>query len=324
MRKHKGATIIGVVAVVGALVWMRALASWRPQVVARVRFKATQIFFSRDGQRLIVADELRDRQAFRWNGTQNLVADQVRELVDTDGFLTTFPRIWFNWQPQRLYFSWKRDQNIELEMPRAVSLKSLASTPNFPPAYSKARGEIYGQAQGVIFVWNARDGKLKKRVKFLKSAPQKVIFSPDAKRLLAYEKLPDGNGFLRCYDVQSGKMTKTVHQTTDLGAMGFSPDANLFWFVQSLGGNSGDFNVLRADNWKWLWSADCAGPVKWLPDGRIGIVGKHGFSWRRASGSRLQQVSGPFAPVSDWALSPDGNWTYSVESSGLIRRWRAR
>ena len=276
MTRRTRALAIGGVALVGAALWMRELASWRPQLVAKARFWPTFIRFESDGKRFLVADGFGHKQIFSTNGALDANATTVSG-VDPFNPITTSPCILFNSFPPRLYSSLWRGESIELQVPNGVALRDLASTRDFASGYSKTRREIYKEAQRVIFVWNARNGKLEKRVR-LGNTPSMIarsIFSPDGKWLIAFEKLPDGNGFLRRYDGQTGKMVQLINQTTDVKSLGFSPDGRLFWFVQEV--SMGDLNVFRTNTWKWMWSDNCTGVVKWLPDGRVGIVQKDGF-----------------------------------------------
>jgi len=200
-----------------------------------------------------------------------------------------------------------------------------------PPhaSWSKARREVYGELSGEIWIWDWDNGKLKRRVRYAKFSSKDAIFSPDGKWLLAVEQMPKGNDFLRRYDVQRENMGVFVDQAPAFDALGFSPDGRFLWFVrQNSMGKPVSFHIAPNTgfkiNWSLVRSHKCFGASKWLPDGLIGIVQEKGFSWRDASGREIGHLPGPFGTISDWTLSPDGNWIVSVERSGIIRRWRAR
>lgn len=142
--------------------------------------------------------------------------------------------------------------------------------------------------------------------------------------------------YLRLYHVQTGNLEIPRSpelpelQSNEIRGFGFSPDARFIWFTGNLG-SSPNLIAIRSANRQIAFGADSTGPVKWLPDNRIGIVTESGFEFRDENGALLQRLPGPFDStntpkevVTDWALSPDGNWIYSAEQSGIIRRWRAR
>lgn len=322
LKKRNWALIIGFVAVVGGVFWMRALASWRPKTFAKVDFNSTKILFSRDQKRLIVADDSGnsgDKQIFIVATGAVDESKKARDEFDSDFYgSSTFPRYEHNDQESAIYVRLTADKTICLEGTEGRGERFFRDK-RYALRGSKARREIYGEARGEIWIWDW-NGKLKKRFRYIRKVVENAIFSPDGKWLLAYEKWPDRNGFLRRYDVRSGKMVETVNQFTELRSMDFSPNGFFFWWAKD---SQGYFEVVRTDTWKWQWGADCAGPVKWLPDNRVGIVKENGFEFRDARGKFLQSLPGPIK-VSDWALSPDGNWIYSCETSGMIRKWRAR
>lgn len=180
---------------------------------------------------------------------------------------------------------------------------------------------------------------MKKRLNYMQSleAEADAIFSPDGEWLLASEKEQGSHyGQLRRFEVQTGKATSSLNQFTSSRSFGFSPDGRFLWFVEEDGyGIKFKFHVATNPNSILgatdKWSQSCSGPPKWLPDGRIGLVKPDGFEWRDASGRLLGRLPGPFQSlrvtpsyVQSWALSPDGNYIYSAEQSGTIRRWRAR
>jgi WD40 repeat protein len=323
MKQRKWALIIGVVVFIGGVFWMRALVSWRPVTFAQVPFTPTKIVFSRDQKRLIVADNEenpRDKQIWNWKNGAVDESNKARDEFDgdLDGF-STFPRYERKTAESAIYVRLTADKTICLEGTEGGVGRFLGDK-RYALGSSKALREIYGEAKGEIWIWDWK-GKLKKRVRYIRKVVENAIFSPDGKWLVAYEKWPDRNGFLRRYDVRSGKMVKTVNQFTDLRSMGFSPNGFFFWWVQE--SSPSDLNVVRTDTWNWQWSTQCVVPVKWLSDNRIGIVKKNGFEFRDARGKVLQSLPGP-VNVSDWTLSPDGDWIYSAETSGIIRKWRAR
>ncbi len=331
--KRKFALGIGVLAVVGAVFWMRALASWRPVTVVKMSFAPTQIHLSGDGEKLLLKDDTGKNAQILNLKTGLLDANSKRaaNFFEENG-LPTLPRV----SPVRvdlktnsiysrsgIYLSYSIENVFRL---------ARDGHEGFQTAVSPQRGEIYCELFGSIWIWNAKDKKLKKRVKFAKESPIKSIFSPDGQRLLARSGKPDGSRVLSCYDVQSGKRLAVITQISGSYDFGWSPDGQHLWFTNGDGYMNHSFQAIRALNFRPLWSAECAGRVKWLPDNRIGIVGRRQFSWRDATGRELSRLPGPIQngplptgkQIEDWVISPDGNFIYSAQQSGVIRRWRAR
>jgi hypothetical protein len=64
---------------------------------------------------------------------------------------------------------------------------------NSKTAWSKARNEVYYHWDNEVWIWNWDSGKLKKRVRYMKTGTPETTatVSPDGKWILAYEQLPD-------------------------------------------------------------------------------------------------------------------------------------
>ncbi len=162
--------------------------------------------------------------------------------------------------------------------------------------------------------------------------------SPDGKWRLIFEDdgLADAGNNLLLIEARTGKKRAYIGRRSEIISCGFSSDGQLIYAVTDsqtggFGGGVQTLDVYRIRDAQKIWSTSYVGPVKWLPDGRIGIVERDGFSWRDEMGKEVQHLPGPLQNslawsrgITDWALSPDGNWIYSSELSGAIYRWRAR
>lgn len=337
--KFKVPLAIGIVAALGAALWMRQIASWRPHVVARLSVKQGYMVLSRDGRRMLV----RGFGKSIMSGSRAVVLDLASESID------------FNPQPIRRF--WKANA-IERHLSLNKSHTQLVFTPErgqpvllagqiAPQSFDfdasgagasqfkwfKARSEIYREGYNDLRIWDTRTGKLKTQIHDWRG-----VLSPDGLSSLRFTLSPGGVNALIRYHVPSGKFAaliarrKTAFGDYGSGECGWSPDGKFIWFVrQDLRGDYLDFNVVRVADSKPMWSAPCAGPSKWLPDGRIGIMQQGGFSWRDASGREIGRASGPLPGTkailfgaAEWEASPDGRWIYDMDNSGTIRRWRAK
>lgn len=342
--KRKFALGIGIVALVGIALWMRALASWRPQIVARLDLTPIEMRLSKDGRFLAVTGFIKPIAKTRAYRVKSAVLDlqnftvrsdaRALDEFDTQYAAQNFPRVTLNAQ-NRLEFCPAPGQKVLLADKNAAGGFNFALSRNVAShlAWSKARREVYRESKGVIFIWDWNTGNLKKRLRYLKPGSLHTIaFSPDGLSLLAFDQSQQGVNSLRLYDVPTGQETRVIHRGgrrvtgTRAEAFGWSPDGKAIWFVrQDQMVQFLDFNVVRAADFKPMWSAPCAGISKWLPDGHIGIVQHDGFSFRDALGRETGHTFGPLGNAMDWEAAPDGNFIYSAEKPGLlIRRWRAK
>lgn len=316
-------------AMAGVAFWMRELASWRPKVVGRVNINAQRLYISRDGGSLIVRGNHKEQIVALKSGATRSKWHFVDDFELQHG-LETYPRVWVDENQARLYFSPLRGKKIPLEGVQGSNQSNLfPANQGVNASWSKLNREVYGEAEGAIFIWDWNSGKLKKRARYGKFRQRAVRFSPDGKWLLAYER---GAGKAHClwrYDVRTGTKATLIKKGRDFFDFGFSPDGTKIYFVQSDGNLV--FQVVRSSDFKPMWGANWAGSAKWLPDGRIGIIQTDGFEWRDASGRVTLRLLGPFNQLkhikerpADWVPSPDGKWIYSVNLDGAIWRWRAR
>ncbi len=342
-KSRKLAAGIGIVALVGAALWMRELASWRPVTLVKFELNLVYMVMSRDGQTLLVGGMSTRPKPFEEVLMEVGAAGGAINLHATPAQRSHFwkqgaPRPWIALNQSRTQFIFSPAPGKKVLLagkihPHYFDLDaSNSGASHF--AWSKARGEIYRESYGEISTWDCKSGRLKKRYFAFKPKPNSprivVSFSPDGQSLLT------STGSLLRYDVPTGKLIRLIHRSSQ-GAggsrivdFGWSPDGKSFWFVRrSVAEDYLDFNVLRATDSALLWSAPCAGPSKWLPDGRIGLMEQGGFSWRDASGREIGHLPGPLAgsrlaDEPQWEATPDGNWIYSCEEGGIIRRWRAK
>ncbi len=323
---------------VGMGLWMRELASWRPVVVGKVAFPPAQLIFSRDG-RFLLAQSAPD---FGVRGTifdfqdGSLNSDPYAvHAFDKNHGLETFPRIWFDNDKKRFLFSPAPGKIVAL----AMGIRNESELMSFEEGlvktgWSQKQREVYGEAGGNLYIWDWNTGKLKRRVRYSQKSISQAVFSPDGSLLLALELKAKASSILRLYNAATGRLIATPIETqlNLVRDFGFSPDGQFIWNTRVAGG-SPNFEATRLIGREIVFSTDSTGPVKWLPDGRIGIVKENGFEWRDSKGNLLTRLPGPFQSqtlkglltyVKDWVLSPDGKWIYSCEQSGTIRRWRAR
>jgi len=334
--KRKWLFAISIAAMIGMALWLRELASQPPVVVAK-GFEPWRLRFSGDG-RLLLAEDYFQEKGLLFNVQKSMVDANFNPRYIRDFDENYGPKTWphVGEIDGRSYFSAARGQKIALQDSgnRLRLYSQGTSWKNIRAGWSKSRGEVYRALRGEIWIWNW-NGKLKRRVGYVDASIYRdSVFSPDGKRLLAYEMLPMGQAFLQLYDVQTGKMTARIGESVGFRGFGFSPDGQRIWFVSDrMSGSKEPFGlqVVRTHDAKILWHSACFGPVKWLPDGRIGLVEGDGFSWRDAAGRQTQHLPGPVLTpgivpedLTDWVLSPDGRWIYSCERSGVVRRWRAR
>jgi WD40 repeat protein len=324
--KSKWAWGIGVIAFIGAALWMRELASWRPQTVARVAFHASRMLFSRDGKRLIVTDNSGnsgDKQIFNWKGGQVDASAKALRAFDSDVYEVSSFSFELSKESMRIDFFPPRGAKVRLQTPDQIKSKDeYLSGVTSALTYVRARSEICGSSNGALWVWDARSGKLKYRVRCPFDL-RRGVFSPDGKWFVAAdsEGMQDSLGR---YAVRTGKKAQTINPSGSFPHFDFSPDGRYFWFMQGDVGQAKSIIVMDARTWKSLAHIPCSAPVKWVSPGRLGIVQASHFEWLDMATGKHTSLPGPLGAVADWALSPDGRWIYSVERNGTIRKWRAR
>lgn len=341
--KRKYAAIVGILAMIGAALWMRELASWRPVTLGKLSYPIEKLKIARDGRFLLLEDHSGDSVILNLE-THSLdsTANSIRNF-DKKHDLETFPRVRLDTRfgKPKLVFLPTSHRIVVLEVHQDYALRSLTDTTEYPAlhfAWSKSAGEVYCVFGSDFSVWDWKTGRLKKPPQSFDSkdsnlgASSPSVFSPDARWLLV------DAGPLERWSVRTGQRKAWVTLVGSdqwLPRYGFSPDSQFVWLVRSdnVRGVIIDFEVVRVSDSKLMWQTPCSGPAKWLTDGRIGIVNESRFDWRDAKGNLLGSLPGPFQKttlkgplghVTDWVLSPDGNWIYSAEQSGIVRRWRAR
>lgn len=311
-------------------------------------FPPTQMRFSKDGRWLLVNGNGVASAFDLSNPGLNSSAGDLRNFDKNYG-LETFPRTWFD-NKRRFLFAPSPGRVVALSM----AIRNEADLMEFEEghvrtAWSKQKNEVYGELSGEIWVWDWTSGKLKRRMLYSKSRHDNAVFSPDGKWLLVAEQVETNCWELRRYHVSNGQLADkgqltngtslilVMSNSMTLFRFGFSPDGRYIWFNQPSGEMPDSFNWVPNTETQLEQSAikgsNCSGPSKWVPDGRIGIAKSNSFEWHDAAGQLLGRLPGPFqarifgrnaSRLEDWVLSPDGNWIYSAERGGAIRRWRAR
>lgn len=211
MTKPKWAFAISVVAMVGAALWMRELASWRPVTLGKMSYSATQLQFSRDGKRLWIEKSHTEEGMVIDVETGILNSDlQLLEEFEESSGPKIYPRVWFD-DEDRLCFSPTPNQNVWLE--DKIGHKSLRyafeNYMSFYAVWSQERNEVYAEANGKIYVWDWNSGKLKLRVQYKFNNDRDVVFSKNKKWFLTYINKREG---LCRYEVRGGKLVEVLIQ----------------------------------------------------------------------------------------------------------------
>ncbi|MGH9846115.1 MAG: WD40 repeat domain-containing protein [Blastocatellia bacterium] len=221
---------------------------------------------------------------------------------------------------------------LALQLGHGGELLTLAFSPD-------GKWFVSGGGDGMIKIWDARTGALKRTLNGHSLEVTSVVISPDGKRLASAtggvhwrdKSAPPASGEpvheLKLWEVETGKPLRTLTGfKKGISAIVFSPDG------RTVAGGGDDKSVR-------FWNAETGEPERELkgasasitclafaPDGRslaAGALDKQIRVWDAQTGALKQTLSGHENNVACVAFSPDGKMIASGDASSAAKLWEA-
>ncbi len=176
---------------------------------------------------------------------------------------------------------------------------------------------------GMVKVWDARDGQESFTLQRHSSPVRHVAFSPDGKRLVS----ANDDGTAKIWDAKTGQWMLTLKgNTLSVSSLVFSPDG------ERLASASGDRGVK-------IWDAQTGQEMRTLrgrsspaysvafsPDGQRLVAGGNGTLklWDSRTGQEILTLKGDAHFGNSVAFSPDGRRLVAAGYNGTVKMWDAQ
>ena len=172
----------------------------------------------------------------------------------------------------------------------------------------------------MIRLWDAATFKLKRALPTQKSYIAQVTFSPDSKTLLS----AGGDQTVRVWDVESGKLTRTLHHEDGVLAVAVSPDGVFF----ASGGWDKTVKLWEAKSGKllrtWPFEGAEVRSIGFSPDSkRLAIAASRSrvTIYDTRTGAEMQALVGHKELIFATGFSTDGSMVASADWDGLLLLW---
>lgn len=167
----------------------------------------------------------------------------------------------------------------------AGSGAASSDQPNIEAGGSASIPEVPQRGTGTSVYYERFTELRKLDFKFSSSIRGEIVFTPDSKAILAYDR-PGNQGYIKLWDVETGSAIRTIREARPFSRMAISPDGRRF--VTAASSNEGNRILL----------------------------------WDLATGA-YRESRGHTGSVNSLAFSPDGNYFISGSSDKTIRIWSA-
>ena len=192
-------------------------------------------------------------------------------------------------------------------------------------AFGPATNEVTASGYRELTIWDATNGKLKRRIANVAEKTMSIAIHPDGKTIAVAGGNPGRLGEVRILDV-SGELQRILQKDDDLClSVAFSPDGSKL----AVGSTDGTVSVYATDSWKkyvvFSNHSDWVNAVAWNKDGTMLASASRDHSAKvfdMKKRKRLATYTGHKKSVYDIAFRSDNQEVYSVGADGLLSRWR--
>ncbi|BCM90114.1 hypothetical protein IAD21_01965 [Abditibacteriota bacterium] len=314
-----------VIVVIGGVLWMRSLASWRPVKIGRGDGLEMSVFYLSGDEHTLLSNRPGNTRNFPY--INDITTGKSINWPEREPAYWTFSRT-----VPELTASVERKGNqgeLRVREVRNGHLKRAfhwpAQKPFLPSLFLSSNGKTVGAVQNFCcFLWNIESGQLIRRVKLNRaSLPRDSVveygLSRDGKRLIGCTKGPG-----RTWDATSGKILLSWKGVSNQNFAFFSADAHIAVYTW-----------LSTTEFQTYYFVDTAtGKVTGKLDENVtpnSMQGDEIFLPHKSNcqvfdtftGRLVRQLPGP--RLSDGRiLRATHNWIYTASVKNEIFRWRAR
>jgi len=192
-------------------------------------------------------------------------------------------------------------------------------------AFGPATNEVVVSGYRELTIWDASNGKLKRRISNVAEKTMSITVHPDGKTIAVAGGNPGRLGEVRIFDA-SGELQRILQRNDDLClSVAFSPDGSKL----AVGSTDGTVSVYTTDTWRkdivFSNHSDWVNAVAWNKDGTMLASASRDHSAKVfdvKKRKRLATYTGHKKSVYDIAFRSDNQEVCTVGADGLLSRWR--